>query len=240
MSRPTLDVLHLYPRDMNIYGDWGNVLTIKRRLEWRGYDAHLMSYDPGDPFPAGADIVIGGGGQDSGQDRVHEDLLGISDRLREMAADGVAMLMVCGMFQLFGRSFVTSQERVLEGIGLFDMQTRAGPQRLIGNIVLSSERFGTVVGYENHSGRTVLGPGVRPLGTVVKGAGNNGDDGAEGAMAHNVIGTYLHGPLLPKNPAVADFLIERAAVRRYGHLEGTPPDDSLAALAREVATARPR
>ncbi|KUG61967.1 glutamine amidotransferase [Kocuria rosea subsp. polaris] len=236
----TVHLVQLYPRDMNIYGDWGNTLTLKRRLEKYGYAVRLSDHNPGDPFPPDADLLVGGGGQDSGQFRVQEDLQRIAPELRAMAADGVPMLAICGLYQLFGHEFRTGAGETLPGIGILDLTTVGGPTRLIGNIVLESPEFGTVVGYENHSGVTRLGPGQAPLGTVLKGAGNNGEDGTEGARVHHVVGSYLHGSMLPKNPAVADHLIRAAVERRLGAFDAAPLDDTLAERAREVAQARPR
>jgi CobQ-like glutamine amidotransferase family enzyme len=236
----TVHLVQLYPRDMNIYGDWGNTLTLKRRLEKYGYAVRLSDHNPGDPFPPDADLLVGGGGQDSGQFRVQEDLQRIAPELRAMAADGVPMLAICGLYQLFGHEFRTGAGETLPGIGILDLTTVGGPTRLIGNIVLESPEFGTVVGYENHSGVTRLGPDQTPLGRVVKGAGNNGEDGTEGARVHHVVGSYLHGSMLPKNPAVADHLIRAAVERRLGAFDAAPLDDTLAERAREVAQARPR
>nr|WP_226925473.1 glutamine amidotransferase [Georgenia thermotolerans] len=231
-------VVWLYARDMNVYGDRGNVLTLARRLEWHGYPAEITEYNPGDAFPDDADLLVGGGGQDSGQDRIHADLHALGPRLADLAERGVPMLMICGMYQLFGRFFRTGEGRVIEGLGLLDLETRAGPKRLIGNVVVRHPDLGEVVGYENHSGQTFLGDGVRPFATVVRGAGNNGGDGTEGAVHRNVIGSYLHGPLLPKNPAVADLLIARAVHRDLELLATTA--DRFAALSRRVAMRRPR
>ncbi|MEX5235271.1 type 1 glutamine amidotransferase [Kocuria arenosa] len=240
MTDRTVHLVQLYPRDMNIYGDWGNTLTLKRRLEQYGYAVRLSDHNPGDPFPPDADLLVGGGGQDSGQFRVQEDLQRIAPELRAMAGDGVPMLAICGLYQLFGHEFRTGAGETLPGIGILDLTTVGGPTRLIGNIVLESPEFGTVVGYENHSGVTRLGPDQTPLGTVVKGAGNNGEDGTEGARVHHVVGSYLHGSMLPKNPAVADHLIRAAVERRLGAFDAAPLDDTLAERAREVAQARPR
>lgn len=240
MTDRTVHLVQLYPRDMNIYGDWGNTLTLKRRLEQYGYAVRLSDHNPGDPFPSDADLLVGGGGQDSGQFRVQEDLQRIAPELRAMAAGGVPMLAICGLYQLFGHEFRTGAGETLPGIGILDLTTVGGPTRLIGNIVLESPEFGTVVGYENHSGVTRLGPGQAPLGKVLKGAGNNGEDGTEGARVHHVVGSYLHGSMLPKNPAVADHLIRAAVERRLGAFDAAPLDDTLAERAREVAQARPR
>ena len=236
----TITLLHLYARDMNIYGDHGNVLVIKRRLEWHGYDAQVIRYNPGDAFPSDVDIIIGGGGQDSGQDKIMKDLLEIGPRLKSLADDNVPMLMVCGLYQLFGKFFKTQDGHVIKGIGLLDCQTYAGNERLIGNTIVENEDVGQVLGYENHSGQTFLGPNATPFAKVIKGAGNNGKDELEGARYKNVIGTYLHGPILPKNPELADLLIEQAAIRKYGVFTPTVVDDSLALEARKVAAKGPR
>ncbi len=236
----SITLLHLYARDMNIYGDHGNVLVIKRRLQWHGYDVKVIAYNPGDVFPSDVDIILGGGGQDSGQDVIMEDLLKIGPKLQTLADDDVPMLMVCGLYQLFGKFFKTQDGHIIKGIGLLDIQTYAGSERLIGNIITESPDFGLVIGYENHSGQTFLGTGVQPLAKVIRGAGNNGQDDTEGARYKNVIGTYLHGSILPKNPELADFLIEQAVLRKYGDFTPTVIDDHLATEARKIAAKRPR
>ena len=235
-----LRIVQLYPRDMNIYGDWGNTLTLKRRAERRGLDVEIVDHNPGDPWPEHADLFVGGGGQDSGQFRVAEDLQAVAPRLHEAVQRGVPMLAICGLYQLFGRSFRTGSGETLQGIGIFDLETVAGEERLIGNIVTESPELGTVIGYENHSGLTHLGAGQDALATVVSGAGNNGEDGTEGARTRNVLGSYLHGSLLPKNPRVADFLLGAALALRGQTLPSAGLDDSLAERARDVAASRPR
>lgn len=235
----SLRVLHLYPREMNIYGDWGNVLTILRRIEWHGYEAELVQHHPGKPFPKDIDIIIGGGGQDSGQTVVKEDLLKISEQLHALADDNVPMLMICGLYQLFGRFFKTASGEEIPGIGIFKMETHAGPTRLIGNVVTQTP-FGELVGYENHSGLTVLDDDQPALGLVKKGAGNNMTDKTEGAIYKCVFGSYLHGSLLPKNPGFADSLIEAAAFRKFGGFEPAIIDDTFATKARQYAKKRPR
>ncbi|MNH58584.1 Cobyric acid synthase [compost metagenome] len=239
-DKRTLTILQLYPRDMNIYGDWGNTLTLKRRLEWHGYTPILKEYNPGDTFPEGIDIIVGGGGQDSGQSIIQTDLLAIGDRLKKLADADVPMLMICGLYQLLGKFFKTQDGKIIQGISLLDIETHAGPERLTGNITTESDDLGTIIGYENHSGQTFLGRGVKPLGRVIKGAGNNGKDDTEGARYRNIIASYLHGSLLPKNPAIADFLIEKAAINKYGDFTPTVIDDRFAELAREAALKRPR
>ncbi|WP_449283909.1 type 1 glutamine amidotransferase [Leucobacter sp.] len=235
-----LTIVSLYPRDMNIYGDRGNVLSLVRRARAHGYAPRVVEVNPGDPLPESVDIVIGGGGQDSGQGRVATDLAARADGIRALAADGTPMLMICGLYQLFGHRFVTHTGEELAGIGVLDVETRGGSERMIGNIVLESEEFGEIIGYENHSGNTTLGAGSRPLGRVTQGAGNNPDDGVEGARTANVIGSYLHGSLLPKNPALSDFLIGEAARRRYGSFEAIAGTDSTVERARASAKRRPR
>jgi CobQ-like glutamine amidotransferase family enzyme len=240
MNEKQVTILQLYPRDMNIYGDWGNVLTLMRRLEWHGYVPQLLEYNQGDAFPENVDIVVGGGGQDSGQDTVQNDLLSIGVRLHDLAQEDVPMLVICGMYQLFGTFFKTQDSHIIEGIGLLDVETHAGSERLVGNIVTTSHDFGEIVGYENHSGQTFLGKNTLPLGNVIKGAGNNGQDDTEGVRYRNVIASYMHGSLLPKNPMVADFLIEKAVIKKYGEFIPTVIDDRFADLARAVALKRPR
>lgn len=240
MTKQIITVLQLYPKDMNIYGDYGNLLVIQRRLEWYGYQPKIIHYNVGDSFPNDVDIIIGGGGQDSGQEVVHADLIKIGPKLKALAEDGVPMLMICGLYQLFGNFFKTLDEKMLTGIGILDVETHGTRERLIGNIVTSSETFGEIIGYENHSGQTFLGENAEPFATVIKGAGNNAKDGHEGARYKNVIGTYLHGSILPKNPKLADFLIHTAVTRKYGDFSTDIVDDLLADLARDVASDRPR
>lgn len=235
-----ITILQLYPRDMNIYGDNGNVEVITKRLEWYGYSPVVIPYNPGDTLPEKVDIVLGGGGQDSGQEVVHKDLLTIGATLKNWADAGTPMLLVCGLYQLFGKSFRTLDNTLLEGIGLFDIETFGTNERLIGNIVTQSEWFGDIIGYENHSGQTFLGDSATPLATVVKGAGNNAKDGHEGVRYKNTIGTYLHGSILPKNPVLADFLIRTATNRRYKAFSDDLIDDTFAEQARLVAASRPR
>lgn len=239
MNKP-MNVLQLYPADMNIYGDWGNTLAIKRRLEWHGYEVNLLEYNPGDTFPAQVDIIVGGGGQDSGQSKIGSDLLKIGDHLKNLADQDAPMLLICGLYQQFGHFFKTRTGEIIKGIGLLDLETHGGDERLIGNIVTSSDDFGMIVGYENHSGLTTLGPNATPLGTVIKGAGNNNQDKTEGARYKNVIGTYLHGSLLPKNPAITDFLIAKAVTKKYGDFTPEIIDDRFANQARDTAMRRPR
>lgn len=239
-TQSTLTVVQLYPQDMNIYGDWGNVLSLTRRARQHGYATEVIDYNPGDVFPEDADILIGGGGQDSGQSVIQQDLHALAPRLHGLAEEGTPMLMICGLYQLFGHEFRTVEGQVLPGIGILDATTVGGQKRLIGNIVTESEQFGTIVGYENHSGLTYLGDGAQPLGAVTKGEGNNLESTEEGARVHHVIGTYLHGSLLPKNPRITDYLIAQALERRGEEFAPAAIDDSLVEMARQTAAARPR
>jgi len=232
VSKGRINLVHIYPREMSIYGDLGNTRCLASRLRWHGYEAVVHQHHPGTEFPEDAHLVVGGGGQDSGQARVEADLERNGDRLTALAADGTPMLMICGMYQLFGNAFITVEGRSLPGLGILDVTTRGNAKRMIGPVVLDTE-FGEVVGYENHSGSTVLGEGQKPFGTVRSGMGNNGTDQTEGATTGNVFGSYLHGPILPANPAFADALIARAVERATGQaFEPGTPDDSLADQAR--------
>ncbi|MDQ2836134.1 MAG: glutamine amidotransferase [Actinomycetota bacterium] len=234
-----LTLVHLYPREMNIYGDTGNVLVLRQRLRWRGLDAKVVAINIGDPLPADADIVLGGGGQDAAQGDIGRDFLDRGPTLRAMADDGVVMLSICGTYQMLGHHFLTKDGDRIEGVGVLDVTTTGSDSRLIGNNHLSTE-WGRLVGFENHSGLTELGPGVQPLGRTTTGRGNNGRDQTEGAVRDNVFGTYLHGPVLAKSPAFADELLRRALTRRGSVDRLQPLDDSLALAAAEVASGRPR
>ncbi|MGO1610320.1 MAG: type 1 glutamine amidotransferase, partial [Agrococcus casei] len=169
----TIKIAHMYPREMNIYGDTGNLVVLMKRLEWRGLAAEAVAVGMGDKLPADADIVLGGGGQDAAQGDIGEDFITRSADLRSMADDGVVMLAICGAYQLLGREFRTQTGRVIQGAGVLDIETQGSATRLIGNHAVDSE-WGQLVGYENHSGLTRLGPGVRALATTASGRGNNG------------------------------------------------------------------
>lgn len=241
MNKKEIRIVHLYSHDMNVYGDRGNILCLAKRLDWYGYKPVVIHYNQGDKFPDGADIIIGGGGQDSGQNKIYEDLLSIGSKIKKIADKNVPMLVICGMYQLFGNYFKTSDGKIIKGIGLFDIKTYGKSERLIGNILTYSEQFGEIIGYENHSGQTYLEKNIKPFGKVILGAGNNATDSSEGARYKNVIGSYLHGSLLPKNPKVADFLIKQAVINKYGEFSPIKEiDDSIATSAREIAKKRPR
>ncbi len=242
MADHTLRLAHLYPDVMNIYGDRGNVIALRYRCEARGIGLEVDEINVGDPFvPADYDLVLVGGGQDREQRRIADDLVAKGEALREAVDDGMPALAVCGGFQLFGKRYVDQEGGIIPGIGVFDLETRhPGPRadRCIGDVVLATD-VGEVVGFENHGGRTYLGPGQAPFGRVSRGFGNNAEDGMEGARTKNAIGTYLHGSVLPKNPALADELIRLALKRKYGEDVELPAiDDRAEKAAHEVAARR--
>ncbi len=235
-----LRVCHLYPEHLNIYADRGNIAVLRARCAWRGIGFAALGCGPGDPLPD-ADLYYVGGGQDRDQLLIEDDLVGRAGDLRAAIDDGAWMLAVCGGHQMLGHYYRGHQGDEMRGTGLVDLVTEAGPTRMIGNISIDCElRPGqpmTVVGFENHAGRTRLGEGVRPLGRVLHGHGNNGRDGGEGVHAGRIVGTYIHGPLLPKNPALADVLIAEALGRRHGTVDLEPLDDRLEGMAHDVALA---
>jgi CobQ-like glutamine amidotransferase family enzyme len=233
----------LYPEQMNIYADRGNILLLRRRCEWRGIAFSYAAAGPGDHLDPGAhDLLYMGGGQDRDQRLVAADLLETKrDAIAEAMGDGVVLLAVCGGYQLLGHAYELGDERI-EGLGIADLETVREPgPRLIGNVEIEVDLGGgprRLAGFENHGGRTYLGPEAEPLGRVIRGFGNNGTDGHEGVRVRNVIGTYLHGPLLPKNSWLADRLIQLALARRAGaEPELEPLDDELEAAAHESAHA---
>jgi lipid II isoglutaminyl synthase (glutamine-hydrolysing) len=227
-----LRIGHLYAEEMNIYGDRGNTMTLLRRAEWREIPATVTPIGRGvNPDPGDFDLLFWGGGQDRDQALVFSDLLERkSDFIRSAVAQGAVVLAVCGGFQLLGSYYVTADHQKLPGLGLLDLYTVPGPRRNIGNVLIDAGGLGiepaTLVGFENHSGKTYLGPGVSPLGRVIRGTGNNGEDGSEGVAQGSLYGTYLHGSLLPKNPHLADLLLSRALARR-GEGSLRPLDDTV-------------
>ncbi|HSX05208.1 MAG TPA: glutamine amidotransferase [Candidatus Saccharimonadales bacterium] len=233
-----LHILHLYPNEMNTYGDRGNRLCLQKRAEWHGLEPVLHYYNVGDTLPKDIDIVLGGGGQDSAQADIQADILQIGGQLHTLVDAGVPMLMVCGTYQLFGKRFITHDGQEIKGIGVFDVETVGGAKRMIGNAAVETKDFGTLYGFENHSGRTVLGPNQEPFGAVVRGNGNNGEDKTEGARTHNAIGTYLHGPLLPNNPQLADSLLILALRYQGTEVKWTALNDALAAQVQRQALMR--
>jgi CobQ-like glutamine amidotransferase family enzyme len=208
---------------MNIYGDRGNVIVLSQRASWRGIEPQVISLDIDDEIPTDIDVFFFGGGQDQEQIAVSRDLAGTKgETLRSAVENGAAALTVCGGYQLFGHVYRPHDAEPLPGIGILDVETDAGSERFIGNVVADSQ-WGELVGFENHSGLTWLGSGVEPMGRVVHGRGNNGTDGTEGAKYRNALGCYMHGSVLPKNPALADWLIARG-------LEYRGQDPALASL----------
>ena len=231
-----LRIGHLYPDLMSIYGDRGNVLTLVQRARWRGIAAQIRAFTADDRFDAEwADVWFFGGGQDQGQDVVSRDLAGPNgEALRRSLAEGAAALSVCGGYQLLGREYVPEEGPAIPGLGVIDATTRAGRRRFVGNLLVEAPE-GRLVGFENHSGRTYLGPAARPLGRVIVGFGNNGEDRTEGAVQGRVIGCYLHGSVLPKNPWLADRLIAWGLQRRQGAIDLAPLDDREERVAHDSA-----
>ena len=234
-----LTIVHLYPKEMNIYGDTGNRIALEKRAAWRGIDTSVVLVGTDEDIPVDADIIIGGGGQDAGQGDIQDDLQAKAAQLQRMAGDAVVMLMICGMYQLFGRSFTTHEGEVIKGIGVLPLETVGGDRRMIGNTVYATP-YGEIVGYENHSGITTIDDASLALGTVTVGDGNNGKDGTEGCRVKNVFGTYSHGPVLVKNPAFADELLRLALERKYGDVALQPLNDETEQAAHTTAASRPR
>ncbi len=245
-----LRICHLYPDLLNLYGDRGNITTLARRARWRGVAVEVTEVPVGASLRAAEyDLFFIGGGEDRQQVLAAGDLQqGKGAALREAVEAGATLLAVCGGYQLMGHYYRPAEGEDLPGIGLLDLATQHPGKRrprLIGNIVIRWDpppagAPPTLVGFENHGGRTVLGSAAHPLGQVVAGFGNNGEDRTEGAAYRNAYGTYLHGPLLPKNPWFADHLIMLALRRRHGEVELAPLDDQIEAQAHEAAVRRSR
>lgn len=234
-----IKICHLYPDLLNLYGDRGNVISLKKRCEWRGIGATVSNISLGGEFvPWKYDIVILGGGQDFEQETIRQDVVcGKGEAIKAAIEDGVVFLCVCGGYQILGRYFLTNAGKKIEFLNALDFYTVAGNQRLVGNMAVecsflgnggkgnslrgngpigSGHRGDIIIGFENHSGRTYLGPSLRPLGRVLKGYGNNGEDSFEGVVYKNTFCSYIHGSLLPKNPRLADHLISTVLKRKYG------------------------
>lgn len=242
----TLTLAQLYPAQMNIYGDRGNVIALRQRCGWRGITLQILPIEVGQTvdWPT-IDLAFFGGGQDSGQALIANDFLQHqAEGLGRAVEDGMVLLAICGGYQLLGHYFLTHTGERLPGIGLFDIHTVGGKERLIGNIMIETDLVAPdatpqalatptrLVGFENHSGRTFHGPRVESLGRVRVGYGDNGTDGVGGAIYRNSIGCYLHGALLPKNPQLADHLLRTALQRRYGKAATLAPlDDTLELVA---------
>ena len=235
---------HLYPDYLNIYADRGNIAVLSRRAAWRGHELEVHSVSVGDPLiPGEHDLLYVGGGQDREQALVAQDLVAKAAGVRESVAAGAAVLAVCGGYQLLGRSYRDLHGSELPGIGVFPFDTVAGETRMIGDVLLECELEPglrrTLAGFENHAGRTRLDPDARPLGRVVAGFGNDGESGFEGCRVGRALGTYLHGPLLPRNPWLADWLLRQALAHRHGEApELKPLADELEAEAHAVSARR--
>ena len=238
-----LRIAHLYPDLMSIYGDRGNVVALTQRARWRDIAVEVRAYTAGMTFDGDwPDLLFFGGGQDQGQDIVGADLAGPNgDAVRRAIAGGAAALTVCGGYQLFGVEYLPENAPAIPGLGVLDVRTRAGKQRFVGNLVVETPD-GVLVGFENHSGKTYLGSRAVPLGAVLVGHGNNGEDRTEGAVQGRLIGTYSHGSCLPKNPWLADKLLAWALERRHGSVTLAPLDDreERAASEQAIAVARSR
>jgi CobQ-like glutamine amidotransferase family enzyme len=237
---------HLYPDYLNIYADRGNMAVLARRAAWREIELSVETIGVEDDVVPGAhDLYYVGGGQDREQALVAQDLAGKGEALRRAVGDGAALLAVCGGYQLLGRFYRGRDGEELPGVGLFPHHTVAGERRMIGDVLLESElRPGerrTIAGFENHAGRTYLDEGAEPLGRVVAGFGNDGENGYEGCRVGLALGTYLHGPLLPRNPWLADWLLSAALLRQTGEwLELEPVSDELEVEAHAVSAQRAR
>lgn len=224
-----ISIAHLYPRLLNLYGDAGNIITIKKRCEWRGIEVKFDEIDIGDEITP-HDFYFIGGGQDKQQEEVAKELYKNKEFFIEERDNNAVFLGICGGYQLFGHYYQPHDKEKLLGISLLDAYTIAGKKRFIGNVTAKTDLVTpeTLVGFENHSGLTYLQGNTKPLAVVLTGNGNNGQDKFEGAHYKNVFGTYLHGSFLPKNPHFADFLIELALEKHYGHeITLTKLDDSL-------------
>lgn len=219
-----LNICHLYPDLLNMYGDRGNIIALKKRAEWRGIRVNIYNISLGDVFDGSKyDIVFLGGGQDYEQEIIQDDILyQKGTEIKNSIEDGVVFLCICGGYQLMGQYYKTIEGKEIKALGALNLWTIAGTKRMIGDIIFESDLLkqggfdGKVVGFENHSGRTYLGKGVQPLGRVVSGYGNNGEDGFEGAVYKNVFCSYSHGSLLPKNYRLTDHLLRLALERKYG------------------------
>lgn len=247
-----LTIGYLYGDLMNIYGDTGNIICLTKRCQWRGIEVEVKQISIGDKLKKGdVDLYFFGGGQDQSQIEVSRDLQTTDKRLtiKKDVERGVPLLSICGGYQLLGEYYAPFEGAKLQGVGVFPAYTKASHQRMIGNIVVRLEVIGgsknpnpttynlqptTLVGFENHSGQTFLKEGAKPLGKVVKGFGNNGEDQTEGCIYKNAIGCYMHGSLLPKNPDLADWLIKKALEVKYGkEVELEPINDQLESQAHD-------
>lgn len=241
-----IKICHLYPDLLDLYGDRGNIMTLTARSQWRGFETEVQRISLGEPLDFRTlDILFIGGGSDREQNILVQDLMQREKELRAAIEDGLVVLTICGGYQLLGQYYQTVDGTRIPGLGILDLWTVAGPKRLIGNVVVDcagtqfpSEGLSTLVGFENHSGKTFLGSGLLTLGKALHGNGNNGEDRGEGVRYKNVFGTYLHGPLLPKNPHFADLLLELALLRRGISEPLERLDDQLEVLAHQTVVER--
>ena len=237
---------HLYPEYLNIYADRGNIAVLSQRAAWRGIAVEVRAIGLGEAVPVGeVDLLYVGGGQDREQALVAPDIAAKAGQLRAALAGGAALLAVCGGYQLLGRCYHDQAGVELPGAGILPLETVAGTRRLIGDVLLECELDPgdrrSVAGFENHAGRTLLDPGAEPFGRVVAGFGNDGESGNEGCRLGRAIGTYLHGPLLPRNPWLADWLLVQALARREGAAPVLAPlADTFEREAHAVAAQRAR
>ena len=225
-----LNICHLYPDVLNLYGDRGNIISMEKRLQWRGIEVKTTGVPIGEKLKASDyDLIFIGGGQDFEQEVLLNDLRGEkTDELKAAVEDGVPVLAICGGYQMLGRYYTTWDGKQCDFTGILDLYTIGAEQRMIGNYMFSCEEIGAnIVGFENHSGKTYLGEGVLPMGQVLAGYGNNGEDGTEGARYKNVFATYSHGSLLPKNPLLCDYILKTALKRKYGEAELEPIVDKM-------------
>ena len=238
-----LKICHLYPDILNLYGDQGNIICMKKRLEWRNIECSVTEVSIGESAKfTDFDIFFIGGGQDFEQEILLGDLAGgKADEIKAAVADGKTFLAICGGYQMLGSYYKTWDGQMCDFIGAIDYYTVGAKDRMIGNFMYKccAESGGsTVVGFENHSGKTFLGSGVSPLGTILSGYGNNGEDKTEGVRYNNVFGTYSHGPVLPKNPQLTDFILKTALSQKYTSFDFEPLDDTFENNANEYMIKR--
>ncbi|UWG98246.1 glutamine amidotransferase [Dehalobacter sp. DCM] len=253
-----LVIYHLYPDLLDLYGDRGNVAVLAARCQWRGIDVEIRRISLGESVDfSTADIIFLGGGSDREQNLLVADLSARSREMKAAIEDGLVLLTICGGYQLLGQYYQTGEGKRIPGLEILDFNTVAGNKRLIGNVIIEIDHdlresisefytvdnrygveFNTLVGFENHSGKTYLGQGLKPLGKVIQGYGNNSEDESEGVRYKNVFGTYLHGPLLPKNPHMADLLLGLALKRRYGSGKLERLEDQIETAAHQAVVSR--